>query len=268
VVKSGLTAGVDIGSRSAKAVILGQHGESTGIVSNCMVDTGARPAAAGQRALGEALDQGGLKHSDLDHIVATGYGRVALAEADQVVTELSCHARGVRFLDPAIAMVIDIGGQDSKAIHLDAQGGLLDFVMNDRCAAGTGRFLESAARVLETDIDTLGRAAKTATGACRISSTCAVFAESEIISLIAAGEDLAVIGSGLCRSLAGRLANLARRIGIRPPVALVGGGAKNPGMRCALAAKLGVEFAPLSIDPQLVGALGAAVIAADAPGAR
>jgi predicted CoA-substrate-specific enzyme activase len=230
------------------------------------MDTGARPMTAGQRVLGEALAHCGLRRSDLARIVATGYGRVALEDADQVVTELSCHARGVHFLDPAIAMVVDIGGQDSKAIHLDAQGALLDFVMNDRCAAGTGRFLESAARVLETDIDSLGRAALTATRSCRISSTCAVFAESEIISLIAAGEKLAAIGAGLCRSFAGRLANLVRRIGIRPPVALVGGGAKNPGMRRALATELGVDFAPLAIDPQLVGALGAAVIASDAPG--
>lgn len=264
--KTGLTAGLDIGSRSAKAVIFDGGKAGKGILASSRIDTGARPTTAGQRALAEALAQSGLKRSLLGRIVATGYGRVAMAEADQIITELSCHARGVHFLDPAIAMVIDIGGQDCKAIHLDANGALLDFAMNDRCAAGTGRFMESAARVLETDIDTLGQAALTAVRTCQINSTCAVFAESEIISLIAAGEELAAIGSGLCRSFAGRVANLARRIGIRSPVALVGGGAKNPGMRQSLAAELGLTFAPLPIDPQLVGALGAAVIAAEAPG--
>ncbi|MEJ2640237.1 MAG: acyl-CoA dehydratase activase [Desulfosarcinaceae bacterium] len=256
-----LTAGVDIGSRTAKALVL----EGGRILATCLVDTGARPTGAGRRALEEALARCGSKQTDLDAIVATGYGRVSLTEADRIVTELSCHARGVHFLDASIAMVIDIGGQDSKAIHLDPAGALLDFVMNDRCAAGTGRFLESAARVLETDIDTLGSLSAKATRACRINSTCAVFAESEIISLIAAGEKLPVIGAGLCRAFAGRIGNLARRIGIRPPVAVVGGGAKNPGMRRALAAELEIGFAPLAVDPQLVGALGAAVMAAEGP---
>ena len=255
----GLTAGVDIGSRSAKALVI----DRGRIAASCMEDTGARPTEAGQRALAGALARSGCTRRDLSAIVATGYGRIAFPDADRVVTELSCHARGVHFLDPAVAMLIDIGGQDSKAIHLGAGGSLLDFVMNDRCAAGTGRFLETAARVLETDIDTLGTASLESTRACRINSTCAVFAESEIISLIATGEPLPAIGAGLCHSLAGRIGNLARRIGIRQPVALVGGGAKNPGIRKALAAELGVDLTSLEIDPQLVGALGAAVIAAE-----
>jgi (R)-2-hydroxyacyl-CoA dehydratese activating ATPase len=256
---AGLTAGVDIGSRSAKALIL----EDDTIVASSMLDTGVRPMEAGQTALAGALAKIGRTQADVNAIVATGYGRVTLIVADRVVTELSCHARGVHFLDPSVRMLIDIGGQDSKAIHLGSNGTLLDFVMNDRCAAGTGRFLESAARVLETDIDTLGKVSLDAPRACRINSTCAVFAESEIISLIAAGEELPAIGAGLCQSFAGRIGNLARRIGIRPPIALVGGGAKNAGMRKSLAVELGTDFLPLEIDPQLVGALGAAVIAAE-----
>jgi predicted CoA-substrate-specific enzyme activase len=259
IVKGRLNAGVDIGSRSAKALIL----EDGCILATHLVDTGAHPMDAGRRALELALARCGFQRTDLGAIVATGYGRVSLPEADQVVTELSCHARGVHFLDSSIAMVIDIGGQDSKAIHLDPTGALLDFVMNDRCAAGTGRFLESAARVLETDIDTLGTLSTKAPRACPINTTCAVFAESEIIGLIAAGEDLAAIGAGLCQAFAGRIGNLARRIGIKPPVALVGGGAKNPGMRQALAAELGLDFTPIALDPQMVGALGAAVIASE-----
>lgn len=254
-----LTAGVDIGSRSAKALIL----NGGRIAASCMEDTGAHPMDAGQRVLAGALAQSGYTRMDLSLIVATGYGRIALPDADRVVTELSCHARGAHFLDPSVGMLIDIGGQDSKAIHLGTGGSLLDFVMNDRCAAGTGRFLETAACVLETDIDTLGAVSLGATRACQINSTCAVFAESEIISLIATGESLSAIGAGLCLSFAGRIGNLARRIGIRPPVTLVGGGAKNPGIRKALAAELDVELLSLEIDPQLVGALGAAVIAAE-----
>lgn len=254
-----LTAGVDIGSRSAKALVLSDGH----IAADCMVDTGARPMEAGRKALAGALGKIGGTRVDVEVIVATGYGRVTMEGADRVVTELSCHARGVHFLDPSVGMLIDIGGQDSKAIHLGAGGSLLDFVMNDRCAAGTGRFLESAARVLETDIDTLGEISLDTSRTCQINSTCAVFAESEIIGLIAAGEPLSAISAGLCQAFAGRIANLARRIGIRPPVALVGGGAKNQGLRQALSTELGVDFLPLEIDPQLVGALGAAVIAAE-----
>lgn len=254
-----LTAGVDIGSRSAKALIL----EDDRIAAYCMVDTGARPMEAGQKALAGALSKIGRTQANMNTIVATGYGRVTMKGADRVITELSCHARGVHFLDPSVGMLIDIGGQDSKAIHLGTGGSLLDFVMNDRCAAGTGRFLESAARVLETDIDTLGEVSLGASRACRINNTCAVFAESEIISLIAAGEPLSAISAGLCHAFARRIGNLARRIGIRPPVALVGGGAKNQGMRQALSTELKVDFLSLEIDPQLVGALGAAAIAAE-----
>ncbi len=249
--------GIDIGSKTTKAILL----DGRTIAAHAILETGINPSGSGEAALEMVLANRGLPRSTVTRIVGTGYGRVRLAAADRTVTELSCHAAGAHFLDPCLRTLVDIGGQDSKAIRLAPDGSLADFVMNDKCAAGTGRFLETAARVLHTDLATLSRSAAEATRACTINSTCAVFAESEIISLLAAGASQADIVAGLYASFAQRIGNLVRRLKVEPPVALVGGVAKNEGLRRALAENLGLAFRPLPIDPQLVGALGAAVIA-------
>jgi (R)-2-hydroxyacyl-CoA dehydratese activating ATPase len=254
-----MLAGVDIGSRTTKAVIL----DDGAILAHHIITTGAKPMLAGKIALDAVLKELGLKKKELRCIVATGYGRVRLLEADQVITELTCHARGTYFLDSQIRTVIDIGGQDSKVIRLSPDGSLYDFVMNDKCAAGTGRFLESAATVMEVDLDALSRIALTSVNPCTINSTCAVFAESEIISLLAADMKASDIAAGLYQAFAQRIGNLARRLRVMPPMALVGGGAKSQGLRHALMTNLNADFTELTLDPQLVGALGAAVIAAD-----
>ena len=254
-----MLAGVDIGSRTTKVVIVNDGV----ILAHHIINTGVKPMLAGKMVLDAVLKEVGLKKEDLQCIVATGYGRICLSEADQVVTELTCHARGTYFLNSQIRTVIDIGGQDSKVIRLSPDGSLDDFVMNDKCAAGTGRFLESAATVMEVDPDALSRIALKATNPCTINSTCAVFAESEIISLLAAEMRAADIAAGLYQAFAQRIGNLARRIRITPPMALVGGGAKSQGLRHALMTNLDTDFTDLALDPQLVGALGAAVIAAD-----
>ena len=248
--------GIDIGSRTSKAVVL-DKGE---LVSGVIRDTGAAPGVAGEAVLRGALERCGGKRRDIARIVGTGYGRVSMPFADHTLTELSCHGMGAHFLNPAVRTVIDIGGQDSKVIRLDADGNMIDFMMNDKCAAGTGRFLEVAARALEVDIDAFGELADEAGAPCEINSMCAVFAESEVISLLASGETRANVAAGLNRSFARRVGALAKRVGVAPPVVFVGGVAKNNALARAICAYLEVELTPLAIDPQLVGALGAAVI--------
>jgi predicted CoA-substrate-specific enzyme activase len=192
-------------------------------------------------------------------VVATGYGRNSVDFADKAVTEIICHATGAYFLNPNVRSVVDIGGQDSKVIVLDGHGKVKDFAMNDKCAAGTGRFLEVMARALEVDLDLFGEASLKADNPSRISSLCTVFAESEVISLIAKGEKRENIIAGIHESVASRVAALANRVGVKQPIMMTGGVAKNIGIAKALEAKLG----PMEIfaSAQVNGAIGAAVIA-------
>jgi predicted CoA-substrate-specific enzyme activase len=194
--------------------------------------------------------------------VATGYGRVAVAFADRQVTEISCYARGIHHLYPQVQTVIDIGGQDSKVVAVGPGGRPLDFAMNDKCAAGTGRFLEVMARALQLDLAEIGPNALRARRAADISSTCTVFAESEVISLVARGVDREEILAGICQAIARRVGAMARRVGVVPPVAIAGGVAKNVGVVNALEQFLGEELL-VPPEPQIVGALGAALLARD-----
>jgi predicted CoA-substrate-specific enzyme activase len=197
--------------------------------------------------------------------VATGYGRVAVEFADTQVTEISCYARGIHHLYPEVMTVIDIGGQDSKVVAVGPGGKPLDFAMNDKCAAGTGRFLEVIARAMELDLEDMGPNALRARRAADISSTCTVFAESEVVTLVAEGVPREEIVAGICRSIARRVGGMARRVGVEPPVAFAGGVAKNVGVVRALEEVLG-ETLIVPEEPQIVGALGAALVARDGTG--
>jgi len=199
---------------------------------------------------------------EITSLVATGYGRERVLGATRTLTEITCHARGARAMVPAARTIIDIGGQDSKVIRLDEKGLVQDFIMNDKCAAGTGRFLEVMATRLEVGLDEFGKEWRRARGSAKISSTCTVFAESEIISLISTGMKRTVIVKGLCNAIAGRVVSMARRIGAEPVVVFTGGVSLNDGVRRALEDALSqkVVVPPMS---QFMGAYGAALFAQD-----
>ena len=247
--------GIDSGSTSTNAVILNGNRE---IVASAVIRTGAKSGESAQRILEEILQKANLQRSDLTKIVSTGYGRVSIPFADENVTEISCHGKGAHYLNPEIRTILDIGGQDSKAIHLNEKGDVIDFVMNDKCAAGTGRFLEMMARTLEVDISELGPLSLKSTENIEISSMCSVFAESEVISLIARNKETSDIAHGIHMAIAAKAISLMRRVGLEPRFMMTGGVAKNPGVVKVLEEQL---KAPLFIseEPEIVGALGAAL---------
>ncbi|MBN2419669.1 MAG: 2-hydroxyglutaryl-CoA dehydratase [Deltaproteobacteria bacterium] len=250
-------AGIDIGSMTTKCVVIDQDD----FFDSTILMTDADPKSAGTYALESLLDKNRIDRTNVSYILGTGYGRISLDFFDHTATELTCHARGVRYVNPDVEGIIDIGGQDSKAIKLKHDGSILDFVLNDRCAAGTGRFLEVMARALKVEMEEFGELYKKSKNPCPINSTCIVFAESEVISLSAQGESKTDIAAGLHHSIAKRVGNMAKRLGIRENAAFVGGVAKNTGMRSALEDYMGIKFVSFSTDPQITGALGAAVIA-------
>lgn len=252
----GVFAGIDVGSLTTEAVLV----RDQEILAYTIIRTGADAAGAAERALGEALEKAGLVRSDVVRCVATGYGRMLVPFAQRQVTEITCHARGACFFYPDARTVIDIGGQDSKVIRMEPDGSVGDFLMNDKCAAGTGRFLEVMAHALELSVEELGEVDLQAERAAEISSMCTVFAESEVVSLIARGVPRPEIVRGLHAAVAERTAALAHRLGVQPLVVMTGGVAKNRGVVAALAARLGVEIL-VPPEPQIVGALGAALIA-------
>ncbi len=258
-----ISVGVDIGSRTTKAVVLddGQNGQGNKILGDAIIETGINPISSGERVLEEALSNAGVSRKTLGKIVATGYGRISARFADKTITEITCHARGVHHMEPSVCTIIDIGGQDSKVIKLDDRGRVQDFVMNDRCAAGTGKFLEVMSRAMETVIEEFSQLFFEAGEPCAISSMCTVFAESEVISLLADGHNRPDIIAGLHLAVAKRVANMALRLGLEEGVAFTGGVAKNQGMVAALEQELETSFTPLSYEPQLIGALGAALLA-------
>ncbi len=255
-----LTAGVDIGSLATKAVIL--EAGSGQVLGTACLPGGPRPAELGRAALETALAEADAAREDLSGVVATGYGRQSLPFTRISVTEISCAARGAHFIEPAVRTVIDIGGQDSKVIRCDEEGYPLDFALNDRCAAGTGRFLEVMAGALGTDVEGMSRLAQAADEPARITHTCTVFAESEVVGLLARGAERDAVAGGLCRAVAERTALLARQAGIEPPVMLAGGVGMNRAIAEALRDVLGLKLI-VPEEPQLVVATGAAVVAAD-----
>lgn len=249
--------GIDSGSTSTNAVIMSDRRE---IVAYSVVRTGAKSGESARRVLQEVLDRAGLKREDIERIVSTGYGRVSIDFADENVTEISCHGKGAHYFNPRIRTILDIGGQDSKGIRLNEEGEVVDFVMNDKCAAGTGRFLEMIARSLEIDVDELGPIALKSTEDIEITSMCSVFAESEVISLIANNKEKADIANGICRAIAGKAYSLMKRVGMEGDYMMTGGVAKNPGVVRALEEKIGAKLY-ICEEPEIVGAAGAAVYA-------
>jgi predicted CoA-substrate-specific enzyme activase len=253
----GIYAGVDVGSLASKSVII-RDGE---IVGHGIIPSGLDSEISGLAALAEALKNAGIARDEVKHIVSTGYGRISATYASKTVTEITCHAKGANFLHPKVRTIIDIGGQDCKAIRVNEDGGVGDFAMNDKCAAGTGRFLEVMAGVFKVPLAKLGELSLEADGLVPMSSTCTVFAESETISLLARGEKPSNIQAGIHHAIANRIAGLFARVGIESEVYFSGGVAKNRGMKKALEEVLKVRIADPVFDPQLTGALGAAVFA-------
>ena len=251
--------GIDSGSTSTNAVIM--DGDRK-IVASAVVRTGAKSGESAQRILDEVLSEAGLKREDISWIVSTGYGRVSIPFADENVTEISCHGRGAHYFNPAVRTILDIGGQDSKAIRLNEKGEVADFVMNDKCAAGTGRFLEMIARSLEVDVDELGPIALQSKEDIEITSMCSVFAESEVISLIANNREKTEIANGICRAVANKSYSLLKRVGLEAEFMMTGGVAKNAGVVRAVEEKLGTKLY-ICPEPEIVGAAGAALYALD-----
>lgn len=255
----GYFAGIDSGSTSTDVVILDKDKQ---MVTGVILPTGAGAAVGAERALEQALEQAGLQRGDIDAIVTTGYGRTAIQDGDKSITEITCHARGAHYLDPSVRTVIDIGGQDSKVIRLDENGAVENFVMNDKCAAGTGRFLEMMARTMEMNLDEMSKAGLHYKEDITISSMCTVFAESEVVSLIAQNKPTDDIVHGLNKAVASKTAALAKRVGGAERYMMTGGVSKNQGLVKTLEEKLGTTLV-VSDKAQLCGALGAALFAMD-----
>jgi len=250
--------GIDIGSSSSKAVILDKNRQ---VIAAAIINTGTGTRGP-EKVVEMALELAGLSSEDILYRVVTGYGRIMYDKADRQITEISCHARGVAHLIPEARTVIDIGGQDAKIIRLDSKGRVENFVMNDKCAAGTGRFVEVMARILDCPIEQLAGLARLATEEIAISSTCTVFAESEVISQLASGVKRENVAKGAHHSIAMRVAGLGGRIGIIPVVVITGGVALNSEIVGALAAEIGYSVI-VAENPQTIGALGAALYASE-----
>jgi len=248
-------AGVDIGSTMTKIVVMDGAGN---ICSRIVGPTGPEHRRLANEVLAQALEQANLSFGQIDYVVATGYGRVNVPFADRQITELSCHARGVASLFPTVRTAIDIGGQDAKGLKIK-DGKLLDFVMNDKCAAGTGRFLEVLADTLGLELDDLGGISLESTKKVPISSTCTIFAQQEVIARISEGLPLEDIVAGLHNALAGRVARMVQRLRVEPDVVLTGGVAKNIGVVRAMEENLGYKIL-VPPDPLLTGAIGAAIL--------
>ena len=252
-----LNCGIDIGSTTIEIVL--HDGKS--IVGKCMTLSGAFPAEHAKKAFTELLVDLKLQRSDVERIVATGFGRNYFDHADRVFSEITCHAAGVVAQIPNAHTVIEIGGQDSKMMQLDDEARVRDFVMNDRCAAGTGKFIETVARTLNIPVEETGELGLLAPKGCEISSMCAVFAETEIVGLLHQGASPESVLRGVFNAVARRILGMAGRIGMRDEIVFTGGVAKNKGVLRALQDITGHEIR-VPVEPQFTGALGAALLAA------
>jgi len=252
-------AGVDVGSTQTKAVIIDEQRQ---IVARSLTDTGANVIRAAQTAYEMALGNGDLREEEVDFVVGTGYGRYKVTFGNTQVTEISCHGRGAVHMFPDTRTVVDMGGQDTKAIRVAPTGEIVDFCMNDKCAAGTGRFLGAASSALDIPLDELGPTALRGERAVKISTTCTVFAESEVLSWLGKGKKIEDILLGVHQSIAGRSTGLLRRVGIESEVTFTGGVAKNSAMIEALNKSLGLTV-NVSEESHYMGALGAALFALD-----
>jgi predicted CoA-substrate-specific enzyme activase len=248
--------GIDIGSTTAKGILID---DTLRVLADFLMPTGASGSHAVERIMEELESSSTLQLEDIP-IISTGYGRSQVGNAEQSVTEITCHSVGVHSLNPDIRLLVDVGGQDSKVIHIGSNGRPVDFELNDKCSAGTGRFLEVMAGVLGITINEIGPLALKSKSPATISSTCTVFAESEVVGHIGAGRDSADIAAGIHASMAAKIASLSRRVSSVRPVCVTGGVALNPAFRYYLSRQLDADLW-VPEKPQLTGALGAAVIA-------
>jgi predicted CoA-substrate-specific enzyme activase len=253
-----ICAGIDAGSRTIKVVMI--DADSSKVLAKGITDQGVEQNRLASKLFEKVLKKTGSGKKDIVKIIATGYGRNAVDLADTTITEITCHAVGVHHLVPEAKTVIDIGGQDSKLLKLDGSGKVRDFSMNDRCAAGTGRFLEVVAQRLDIELETLGKMAAKSKNPAAISSMCVVFAETEITGLLASGTSRQDIIAGVQAAIASRIVGMAGRK-VTPPIIFTGGVALIPGMDSALQTALGQKVS-VSPEPQMTGALGAAILAA------
>ncbi len=252
-----ITAGVDVGSLTGKALIL----KDSEIISWSLIPTSADSAVTGQKAIDIALEKANLSLGDIDYIVSTGYGRLIIPFAQRNVTEISCHAKGAHWFFPETRTILDMGGQDCKAIRCDASGKVTNFAMNDKCAAGAGRSMEVMADLLQLPLDDLGKLSLEIKEAeVPTSSTCVVFAKSEALYNLRHGKHKNDILAGVCEALALRIHSLLKRVGVEPEFIISGGIAKNIGIVKRLTDKIGLT-PHIAFEPQIVGALGAALFA-------
>jgi predicted CoA-substrate-specific enzyme activase len=252
-----IVAGCDVGSLTGKAVIL----RDGSIVAFSIVPTTVKPERTANNAMSAAIESAGLTLEDIDYIVGTGYGRVKIPFANANVSEISCHGKGAHSLVPSIRTIIDVGGQDCKVISVSKNGKLLDFAMNDKCAAGTGRFLETMARALELRLEEMGPLALQSKNPIAITAQCSVFAETEVVSRMADGAEVMDIVAGIHEAVASRIMSLVQRVGMLEDVTITGGVAKNVGIVASLEKRMGAKAMDLPVDPQIIGALGAALAA-------
>lgn len=252
-------AGCDVGSLSAKAVIM-KNGD---IVASHVIYAKPEPEESAQVVMEQALAKAGLTLTDIGYCVSTGYGRDSVPFANSAESEIVCHGKGAKWCMPSVSMAIDIGGQDAKAIRMDDKGNVTRYAYNDRCASGTGRFIEVMAAAMDVPLEQMGELSAKSQNPIALSNQCVVFAETEIISLVNAGKPLPDIVCGLHHALANRVGALARSIEIHKDVTITGGVAKNPGMVSALEKAIGVKFVKSDIDPQIMGAVGAALLAGE-----
>jgi predicted CoA-substrate-specific enzyme activase len=252
-------AGVDVGSTQTKAVILDEGGQ---IVARALTDTGANVMRAAESAFQQAVEAGKVQEEEVEYVVGTGYGRYKVTFGNTQVTEISCHGRGAVHMFPATRTVVDMGGQDTKAIRVAPTGEILDFCMNDKCAAGTGRFLGAASRALDIPLEELGPTALRGERPVKISTTCTVFAESEVLSWLGKGKKIDDILLGVHHSIARRSSGLLRRVGIEEEVTFTGGVARNVAMIASLNQSLELEV-NVSEESHYMGAVGAALFALD-----
>jgi predicted CoA-substrate-specific enzyme activase len=254
-----IVAGCDVGSLTAKAVIM--RGDE--ILAARVMRAKSHPEESANEIMDQALEQAGLVMEEISYCVGTGYGRASIPFARSVESEIACHGKGAQWQMPSVRMVIDIGGQDAKAIRLDDQANVIRYVYNDKCASGTGRFLEVMADALNIDLNNMGEVSLSSQNPISISNQCVIFAETEIVSLVNEGRDIADIINGLHHALAHRVAALAKGIELQDDIVMTGGVAKNKGMFAALEKALGKKIKDLDRDPQINGALGAAIFAAE-----
>ncbi|MFC1531163.1 acyl-CoA dehydratase activase [Gemmatimonadota bacterium] len=252
-------AGVDVGSTQTKAVVINEDRE---IVARALTDTGANVMRAAESAFEEALQTSGIRQEEVEYVVGTGYGRYKVTFGNTQVTEISCHGRGAVQMFPGTRTVVDMGGQDTKAISVSADGEIVDFCMNDKCAAGTGRFLGAASSALDIPLEELGPTALRGERPVKISTTCTVFAESEVLSWLGKGKKIEDILLGVHKSIARRSAGLLRRVGVHDEVTFTGGVARNVAMVDTLNERLELKV-NVSEESHFMGALGAALFGLD-----